>query len=293
MGADPQILIVDPVLLGRAGPMGNVKSEQMFCALTTDVTDPTTVNTFSELTSGWTTGQPSSQPTAMFQSCSRLWLVSLRGTDVYRTSPDPISPLTRQVLDNGPLPAGAIRSDNVHAYRAAVKCSSESGFAVFEIDLNQELELWAHRVEVALLGPTNGVSIPSNFPPGSVTRTGFVVDSVVGCQIVPIESSKSCKEAHLTQFVRIAAAQQITIPVPRGAVLLKVYQGAPLVAPATVMWTRQLAAAPALPVIVGTISFANRESIDASAPVGAESHLLTDIDPANARLFVLRWTIRP
>lgn len=274
--------------------MPNTKSEQMFCSWTTGVEDPTSLREIDQITPGWTTGQPSAKPTTMFDTCARLWLVALRGVEVYRVSNLPVEPLSRSVIENGPLPVGAVRSDNVRAYRVRVKCSTEAGYAVFDLDLNQEVEFWAHRIEVTLMGPANALSIPSNNPPGAITRNNLVVDTLLGCQLIPIETSRGCCTGRLTTYTRSPENTQTIVPVPRSAKSVKIYQGEPVTAAPSIRWARQIGAAPLTPVInVGGINFSARESIDASSEIGIETHLVTDVDPVNPRLFIMNWTIKP
>ncbi len=290
----PQYQVVEPFLQGRAGSMSNYVSQQGFCSFTEGLADLTLIEDFVELTPGWTTGQERARGNSLYTGCSRLWNVSLRGIEVYRTSGDGLTPLSRQVIENGPLPADAVRNDNIRAYRARIKCSSETGYAVFDIDFNQDLEIWAQRIDVSILGPANAVMLPSNSADlPEVVRTEFVVDSVFACQIVPIEASKGCREARLTEYLRSPAATQSLIRVPRAAKFVKIYQGEPNSAAATLRWNRLLGTPVLSAITMGGINFAARESVDASASIGAESHLQTDIEPLSARLFVLNWTIRP
>jgi hypothetical protein len=44
---------------------------------------------------------------------------------------------------------------------------------------------------------------------------------------------------------------------------------------------------------VGTINFTGNTSSDLSNRLGDETHIQTDNDPANPRLFTIVWTIRP
>lgn len=293
MAAPPDIQVVETTLQGRAGAMPNAKGEQMFCRLISSRIDLTLFEDMIELTPGWNTDQPKVAPTTMVQQCPRLWLVSLRGLEVYRSSDPVVAPLSRNVIVNGPLPASSVRSQNVHAYRARISVSNETQYAVFDIDLNQDLEVWGQRVSVTIIGPANALSVPSDVPE-TLTRAQFVVDSLFACQIVPIEQSKGCKEAKFTQTVRSAATTRASIQVPRAASAVKIYQGEPISAAPTIMWERQLAS-PAIstPVNVGWINFNARTSSDESSPIGLESHLLTDIDPLSTRLFIMNWTIRP
>jgi len=294
MNTTPHYQVVEPFLQGRAGPMPNYASQQGFCSLTSSLADLTLIEDFVELTPGWATGQERSRGNSLYTGCSRMWNVSLRGTEIYRSSADGLTPLSRPIIENGPTPAGAARSENIHAYRARIKCSTETGYAVFDIDFNQDLEIWAQRIEVTILGPANAVMIPSNSADlPTVTRSQFVVDSVFACQIVPIEISKGCREARLTEYLRSPAATQSLIRVPRSAKSVKIYQGEPNSAAPTLRWNRLLGTPALAAITMGGINFAGRESIDASAPIGSESHLQTDIEPLSARLFVLNWTIRP
>ncbi len=293
MAEEQDIQIVQTTLNGRAGVMPNAKREQMFCSWSEGTEDLTFLREPGELTPGWTSSQPR-LPTTIIEDCPRLWLVALRGTEIYRVSDEPLTPLSQQVIENGPLPAGAIRSNNIRAYRVRVKCSSETGFAVFDLDLNQEIELWAQRIDVTLMGPPNALSVASNPAAGQYSATNLVVDSLFGCQIIPIEESKGCNEGRLTTYQRNPTGEETVVSVPRSASAVKIYQGEPLRAAPTIRWRRQIGATPLTPATdVGGINFNARESIDASAPIGLESQLITDVDPLNPRLFIMNWTIRP
>lgn len=276
-----------PCLGGRAGVMANAKGEQMFCALTSSA-NAYEINTDVELTPGWTTPQGFAK--TVHSMNDRLWLVAPRGLEVIRFAEELTAPLTRTVITSGPLPAGASRSQNIRAYRVRVKCSDSSGYAVFDMDLNQEIELWAQRIEVTLLGPANALSVPSDVPE-SLRRQEWIVDSLLGCQIVPIEESKGAREAHLTEYFLNPLSTASTIRVPRSAVGVKVYQGEPIAAAPTIRWNRLLGTT--APINVGSINFNNRVSGDSDSKVGAESHLQTDTDGVSNRLFVVNWTIRP
>lgn len=291
---DGGILVVEPTLQGRSGGMRNVKREQMFCQLDASVADLSQVNDFVDTQVGWADSTNRANGGVIAGNCDRLWLVSVRGTEVYRTSADGMNPLSSSIIQNGPLPAGASRSDNIHAYRVRVKVTTPSEFAVYEIDCNQEMEFWGQGIDVSLMGPANAISIASNADLSSLTRNNFVADSLVACGLYPIEQSRGCCECYLTEFLRSPANTASVIRVPRGARAVKIYQGVPPAAAATLRWIRFVGDPNVVAAInVGGIDFVNRQSDEASAPIGEESHLQTDIEPANPRLFVLRWTIRP
>jgi hypothetical protein len=286
-------LVVEPALQGRSGGMKNVKREYMFCQLASGLVDQTTVNDFVDLSPGWSDSSNRQDGSVIARNCDRLWLVNARGIEVYRTSADGLNPLGADIVINGPLPAGASRSLGLHAYRLRVKVMTPSEFAVYEIDANQDAEFYGQAVEVNLIGPSNAVSIPSNAVLETFSRNNFVVDSVVACSIYPIETSRCC-DCYLTEFLRSPANTASVIRVPRGARELKIYQGNPGAAAPALRWTRFIGDPTVVAAIdVGGLNFVQRESIDNSFPIGEESHLQTDIEPVNARLFVLRWTIRP
>lgn len=286
--------VVEPTLQGRSGGMKNVLQVQLFCQLASSLVDLSLVNDFTEITTGWAGSDESRQNGGVVaRNCDRLWNVAVRGTEIYRTSADGLTALQNNTLQTGPLPAGAVRSDNLRAYRARIKVTSSSGLAVFDADCNQDMEFWGQQIEVTLLGPTNAVSVGSN-DPHTATRSQFVVDSLAGCAVYPIEQTKNCGEFTLTEFLRSPANTASVIRVPRAAKSLKIYQGTPAAAAPSLIWTRQLGDPNTVTSIpVGNINFAARESTDSSAPVGNETHLQTDVEPANPRLFVLKWTIRP
>lgn len=286
-------LVVEPTLQGRSGGMKNVKREQMFCQLASSIVDLTLVNDFSDLGTGWADSSNRQSGGVTARNCDRLWNINVRGIEVYRTSAELINPLSASVIQNGPLPAGASRSVGIHAYRLRIKVSTPSEFAIYEADCDQDIEIWGQAVEVNLLGPANAVPIGSNADTSTITRNQFVVDSIIAAAIYPIEQSKSVRDFYLTEYLRSPANTASVIRVPRGARAVKIYQGTPLVAAPSARWQRFIGDPTVVTAIpIGGINFAQRESIDNSLPEIA-SHLQTDVEPANQRLFTLRWTIRP
>lgn len=284
----------NPVLGGRAGRFTGMRSEQLFFQYNANIPqDPSTVNAFVPVDVGWTSDYGVTHDIA--SDCERLWLVVVRSREIQRVAAQPVGPVSRQVIESGPLPAGASACNN-SVCRLLVGVRTTSGRSQFLIDCDHELEVWGSSIDVQLLVPAPFFKIGSSTPltgNGVPTLSGLVIDSLLGCTVIPIEESKSQREAPLTQQLRVAANAAGVIEVPRAAVAVKIYQTTAGVASA--QWIR-FVGDPAVTTSTqqtGVIQFTGRSSQDIDNQLSNETHLQSDVDPNNIRLYTVLWTIRP
>lgn len=295
--------VENQVLGGRAGRFNGFRSEQLFFQynLNTNVDpiDPTNVNAAAALDLGWTSDHAVTFDIAA--DCERLWLVVVRSRELQRNSVAPLNPVSRQTIESGPVPAGASACNN-SVCKLLIGVRTTSGRSQFLIDCDHELEVWGSSLDIQVLVPGAALAPARAFKIGSTTPitgaaapalTGLVVDSLLGCTVIPIEESKSQREAPLTQQLRVAANTAGVIEVPRAAVAVKIYQTTQGVASA--QWIRFIGdpAVTASNQQTGTIAFTGRTSQDFDNQISNETHLQTDVDPANNRLYTVLWTIRP
>jgi hypothetical protein len=196
--------------------------------------------------------------------------------------------LTNAQIRGPETPAGASRGGSV-TFKFRVRVCSLSGNYEFLMDAGQPIEVYGYRIQTAVVGPANTIEVT---PANTTTLAGVLIDSVVGSSILAAESSIGHREVRFTEHVFVAAATQAQVSVPEHARELRVYTAA---GPAPGAWTRHIGdpAVLAGDLAVGTINFRGNTSDDVSSPVGDATHIQTDTDPANARLFTIVWTIRP
>lgn len=278
-------------LFGRAALMSGARSIQMFGSVFTDVGGVLTVAPEVELPPGlWARQQT---PT---QNCERLWRLSSAGVSVqrYLANNAPHTPLTNaQIANATSLPAGASRSAQAF-YKVALDVARSTGFARYIIDIGQTLDIYAYRAEASIIGPLGAIEItPGNIGEESSIRRGLVVDALIGASLLPIEESISNSTFKATQRLSVPINTQSTIAVPRSAVGVKIFQSN--VGVSSGDWTKHVGdpAILASTLITGVISFNNRVSLAENSDILDETHLRTDSNAVDARVFSIHWTIRP
>jgi hypothetical protein len=218
----------------------------------------------------------------------RLWRVRTSGVEIQRFSGGAIGPLTVPQIRGPAVPAGASRGGSV-TFKFRVRICSLSGNYQFFMDAGQAIEVYGYRIQTAVVGPVNTIEVtPSN----TTTLAGVLIDSVVGSSILAAEASLGQREVSFTEHLFVAQNTNSVLAVPEHARAVKVYTAS---GPAPAAWTRHIGDPAVLGgnLAVGTINFTGNTSSDLSNRLGDETHIQTDNDPANPRLFTIVWTIRP
>ena len=267
--------------LGGTSQCDSPRQIQMFGSIQTTVN----ISDFVPLT---TVREATEQiPCFYNEPTERLWRVRVSGAELQRFSAGAVLPLTRSQILGPATPATTSRGGSV-TYKLRVKVCSRSGNYQFFMDSGQPIEVYGNRIQVAVVGPVNAFEVS---PDSVATLAGVLIDSILGISILAAETPIGQREVRLSQHIHVAAAARPAIAVPEHARSVKVYTGLG----ATAGWTRHIGDptvfAEAIPA--GTIDFAAGTSIDASNPVGDETHLRVDLDNANPRFFTIVWTIRP
>lgn len=292
-----------PPLLGRAGVFNQRKIFQLF-AQVRDATGAFQEPDRNLRTEGWmatylplTPGECGDGQAPRTHKCERLWRMGTGCQVGYRNGAGPFSPLTVQefdALDNpqAPDPAGAITGGNGY-FRVRYTISTLLGKHSFYLDVGQMVELYAFQANASLVGPPGAISITQENDANSPTPaqlTGLVVDARIGAMIMPVEAPTGLREGKYTQIIPVAAGASVTVPVPKFAVAVRIYQDN--VGASSGPWSRVVG--PPAPIFnVGQVAFLGRTSLLVDSPLGRESSLVTDVNALNDRLFQVVWTIRP
>lgn len=298
--------VATPPLLGRAGVFAEAKEFQMFAAVRNDaLAIITPVEGALVQGPGWyanylpqTADGPCKDGLPPYRHrCERLWMVSTAAQSVWRESVNAdLTPLTPAQFDSfetfgSTPPAGALMGGNGW-FRLKVKVNDNTGNRVFLMDLDEKVELYGYSVQAELVGPPGAILIAPTVNDSQAATPaalrGTVIDLRVGASIQPIESPVGLWSTRSTQLVVVPINTSASVSVPRFARAVKIYQS-----------TAGAAAGPWQRVVgpgafnVGVINFAARHSVDEDAELGRESTLLSDVDAASDRVFVVQWTIVP
>lgn len=205
-----------------------------------------------------------------------------------------VSPVTLQSLSETP-PTTQSWSDRTMAYRLRVDMTGHGPRRSFLMDPGQAVEFYASSATAALLGPTGAVEVNGI---GSPTASGFVIDTLLGCNIYRIEESTGVSDCVYSQLITVAIDDNPVIPIPVGAWQLTVYQADNETPPATVTAWGQYYGNPLILTgggawRAGSINFpANfRQSLAETILPGATHIRVASAD--TVREFFLAWVIRP
>lgn len=168
----------------------------------------------------------------------------------------------------------------------------------FEIDANQSITIVAQMVCVDWVGPSGMVDVQNLTAAqlAPLTRTGMVLDSFLGVSLSRIEATPgSNSSAVLTRTIFVPRDTRASVVVPRYAKSVTIYQE-PLLGVASVMWTMTYGDPNGVSgfMTVGSLPFIpGQRRTQPGSDLPNVSHLWTDIDAANDRFFLLRYTIQP
>jgi hypothetical protein len=196
-----------------------------------------------------------------------------------------------------PLQPGAIERDGVN--RTLLKLAirmTQMGFddRVYMIDAGYSLDFWAQSVAVQWVSPTGVQELGRlGAEPNVETVDDIVIDGLLGVQILAIETPFGVS-APLTFYRAIEAESVLTLPIPRGARDVTIYQSA--AGPASVEWTWSYGdPASFAPVwALGQVPFITglRRTPTISVVPGA-THIVSDVALLQDRFFTVVWTIQP
>jgi hypothetical protein len=216
---------------------------------------------------------------------NRLWRILSTVREVQRDANEvPVTPLRPETIERD----GRDRSLLKVAFSV-----TEMGFdpLLYIVDVGQPVELWGTRVTCRILGPPSIAELPA--PPNEPTALGLVVDGLIGFQILGIETPIGSNPV-LTDYRIVAAAAELSVPVPRGAVDVTVYQDS--IGPASIAW-RWFYGDPgnvAVALPLGELPFiAGQRRTHTVSVVPGVTHLQADVAALAARFFTIVWTIRP
>lgn len=226
------------------------------------------------------------------EGCPRTWVVTLTGREIQRFSSEtPLRALLLADFDNPPV--GAL---SVPRTQLKFAISADLGFAGrrrFFVDAGQTFEVEASRICIDWLAPEIFLPVVDNQSSPPVTPlTGFVVDAMIGAEAAIVENAIGLTEATFTTHLAVAAGTAGNIIVPPYAQQVIVYQNPS--GAASTQWVQAYGVAPVGPFDIGSLPFIPGERrTEQETLLPDATHLRTDIDPANARFFTMRWTIRP
>ena len=222
----------------------------------------------------------------------RLYLINTSVLEVLREEiAGPVGPLSIEAMR-----AATTRSRrSLHRLRVLANGADESD--IFEIDLGQPLEFYAHSFDLELLSPAGVVAVPDNAAQSADTAQGTVYDSLIFAKGLAIEHTQGATEATLTDVVTVAAGVAATVPVPSRARSLEATMTDTGAYPPDMFWVR---GDPAIGVpgaiTIGRVPWqtSGRRELDELVVPNA-SHLQIDADLASGqdRVFTFTWRIRP
>lgn len=274
---------------GRARVVSTKAGVHLFGALSSDGTAANLVASTSEAPKRWKSRCPDSDDG---NEIERLFLVDSSVIEVLREEiAAPVGPLSIQDMR-----VAATRSRrSLHRLRVLAHGADESD--IFEIDLGQALEFYAHSFDLELLSPAGAVAIPDNAAESTATAQGTVYDSLIFAKGLAIEHSQGAREATLTDVVTVAAGVAATVPVPSRARLVEATMTDTGAYPPDMFWMR---GDPAIgtpgAIVIGRVPWqtSGRRELDELIVPNA-SHLQIDADLASGqdRVFTFTWRIRP
>lgn len=139
----------------------------------------------------------------------RLWLVSTSVREVIQNSTDGVSPVSSSALNTGPA-------------RSALKLRITTGrlrdSRVFDVDLGQDLELYASSISAAILAPEDTQEGAS-----AQERIGLVADTSATVRLLKIEQSRGARTALMTDTLHAPTRTAVTFEVPTAAVGATIY----------------------------------------------------------------------
>lgn len=299
----PELLRTSVPLLGRAGVFTQRKIFQLFAQIR-DINLIFQTPDRNLLPEGWMVNYLPQSPgecgdglaPRMHGKCERLWRMGTGCQVAYRSGAGPFTPLSTSQFDafdnpDAPDPAGAVSGGSGY-FRARYTISTLTGRDIFFLDIGQTVETYALQVNANIVGPPGSISITAQNDSASAAPaqlTGLVIDVRIGAVFEPIEAPTGLREGKYTQIIPVPLATIVTVPVPKFARAVRIYQDA--LGAGSGPWRRFVG--PAGGLDVGQIAFAGRASQEVDGEIGRESSLITDANLINARLFQVIWTIRP
>ena len=220
----------------------------------------------------------------------RIYAVSLTGRDLIRVSDEiPIGALPISAFDLAP--AGAVLTQRSQL-KFQIDAYLDSGKRTFQADAGQTFHVEATRVQVSWLAPTNFVEVNDATASAAGTRTGMVLDSLMGASVAATESSVGDDEVVYTTHLFVPANTQPAIAIPPFADRVTIYQNTG--GAASVLWTQHYGDPAVASIEASTLPWipGGRRTHPESVMHDA-THLQPDLDPDNARFYTLRWSIRP
>jgi hypothetical protein len=155
------------------------------------------------------------------------------------------------------------------------------------------IEIWANYVQINILAPAlhqeilEGVLFPWI---SGLTTINCFTDATL--EVVPIEVGRGNRVTTLTMRQEAAANTAIAFEIPAFAKRVTFYQSG--AGAAAVAFTFELGPLAAGSLEIGTIPFiAAARRTDQIDVIPGATHILSDIDVANARLFTAVWEIEP
>lgn len=235
--------------------------------------------------------QPSVTTPPGCKPTERLWLITTYGRSLTRQQTNgPVPVLTQpssQISGDGTQLGGTRRT----LMRLRVQTGGDYGPRDFFMDAGgPPVAVSAQSVIISPWGPQTYVEVlPDDI--GVLTAGTDVSDELVNVSIQAIEESRGCRATVLTEFINVPANTATPVPVPRYAVDVQISQNA--IGAPSARWL-QFVGFPTTGIASGSVRFVPGGRTTDIVNLGSEiSYLQTDQFVPAARLFTLRWTIRP
>lgn len=223
------------------------------------------------------------------------WQITTTAVEYQRDSNEgpALLPLPDTAITQIPAGLNPVRRTQIQLF---VTASDGAGIRKFYMDCNQSLSITAQECCVHWFWPPNSVDVQGLLPPprDALTRTGLVVDAFIDAGVSRIESAPgSNSTCTFTTHLSVAAGQVGVTEIPPYAQAVTIYQALAL-GSASVVWTQHYGDPTTGSIEVGAFPFiVGQRRTQQAGFLGNVTHLVTDVDPDNARLFTLVWLIRP
>jgi hypothetical protein len=218
--------------------------------------------------------------------------LALAGREIQRSGEGPFEPLDTTIFGAPILipPAGASVSPRTQIKAAVIFDDHSPCPRTLFFDIGQTIEIVSDCcVSIALMMPVGMAQV--GLPPPAAIINALVIDAFIKVGIWELEAPIGALGGHFTDTVVVPANTTVAIPVPDGAQEVQIFQStAGAAALSFTMWYGD-------PTIIGdaqehgVISF---EPVQRETPikrVGNATHIRTDLNANDARMFTVVWRI--